>query len=291
VTLTVLPLSYNPITESSPASERFWVMKAQAATHFDMILMGDSRVYRGLSPQAMETVLQDTHILNFGFSGGGLNPEMFSAAEARLDPKSRHQSIVLGVSPLTLTPRAASNDHFLQEMHRSPDYVAFHLYWMPLVNFFEPFHLNNLTKTLPHSNDLQTQVGYYLEFHDDGWVASWTLPESPDSALPSYHDIFSSTQVNAGIVADVLNQTRQWTAHGIAVYAYRPPTSQAMLELENRLSGFDEAGFTRQFEASGGVWYSIPLAPYHSYDGSHLVKQSAVKLSEDLATLIKNSRQ
>ncbi len=284
--VTILPQSYNPIYETNPVSERFWVMKAQAPTHFDMLLMGDSRVYRGLSPQAMESVLQGARILNYGFSGGSLNPEMYAAAEARLDPASPHKSIVFGVSPLTLTPMAESNNHFLQEMGRPADYVFLHLYWRPVVDLFAPLNLDYLDK--PTSNhSLQDQEGYYLEFHDDGWVASWTIPEYPDSAIWSYQQIFSSTQVNSGLIQDLLDQTRLWTAHGIKVYAYRPPSSQAMVDLENRMSGFDEAAFSRAFVAAGGIWFTIPLAPYHSYDGSHLAKQSAIQLSLDLAKQIK----
>jgi hypothetical protein len=288
VAVTVLPLSYNPIFESNPVSERFWVMKAQAPTHFDMIAMGDSRIYRGLSPQAMQTILQGQRILNFGFSGGGLNPEMYSAAELRLDSNSHQKSILFGVSPQTLCPRTEANDHFLQEMRRPPDYIFLHLYWMPLVNLFEPVHLSDLSNPV-FQDKSQDQEGYYLEFHDDGWVASWTIPEYPDSQIDSYRSIFSTTQVSPRLVQDLLDQTQQWVAQGIKVYAYRPPTSQAMADLENQVSGFDEIDFSARFEAAGGVWFSIPLALYHSYDGSHLVKASAVQLSVDIARLIKQS--
>jgi hypothetical protein len=67
----ILPFSYDPMHTTGAVSERFWVMKAQGMSRYDMILMGDSRVYRGLSPQAMEEVLPGERILNFGFSGGG----------------------------------------------------------------------------------------------------------------------------------------------------------------------------------------------------------------------------
>jgi hypothetical protein len=283
--VTVLPLYYNPIAETSPVSERFWVLKAQAPTHFDLVAMGDSRVYRGISPEAMKVVLKDRTILNFGFSSGGLNPEMYAAAEGRLDPASRHKAILFGVSPQTLCPRTESNDHFMQEMNRPPDYVFLHLYWLPLVSGLEPLNLSAWGQ--PPASD--TQEGYYLEFHDDGWVASWTVPEVPDSQIESYREIFSTTQVSPRLVQALLDQTRQWVSQGIRVYAYRPPTSQAMADLENQQSGFNEAQFAAQFKAAGGTWFSIPLAPYHSYDGSHLVKASAVKLSLDIAGLIKQS--
>lgn len=87
-----------------------------------------------------------------------------------------------------------------------------------------------------------------------------------------------------------MDQTRQWTAQGIRVYAFRVPSSLAMVALEDQMSGFDEATFVEQFKAAGGIWFSIPLEPYHSYDGSHLTKQAALQLSADLARLIKQQR-
>jgi hypothetical protein len=53
--------------------DAFWSNKANADAIYDIILMGDSRIYRGLSPEEMATILEDYRILNFGFSAGGLN--------------------------------------------------------------------------------------------------------------------------------------------------------------------------------------------------------------------------
>ena len=284
--VTVLPLSYNPIQETGMASERFWVLKAQGTAHYDMLLMGDSRVYRGLSPQAMETILPGVRILNYGFSGGGLNAEMYAAAQERLDTHSPMQNIVLGITPLTLTPRAESNEHFQQEMERPPDYVFLHLYWMPLLSSLAPISVQDLTGAVETQNTLPNRQGYHLEFHDDGWVASYTVPENPLSELPSYREIFSQTQVSPRLVQELVDQTRQWTQRGIRVYAFRVPSSPGMVALENQLSGFNEAALVKAFEDAGGIWFSIPLTPYHSYDGSHLAKPSAEALSIDLAKLI-----
>jgi hypothetical protein len=285
--VTVVPLSYDPTHQAGTASERFWVLKAQGTARYDVILMGDSRVYRGLSPQAMETILPGTHILNYGFSGGGLNAEMYAAAEQRLDPRSSKKSIVLGITPLTLTSRAERNDHFQQEMQRPPDYVFMHLYWMPLLNSLAPLGEQDFTSAFSAQNTRPNQQGYYLEFHDDGWVASFTIPEDPLSALPSYREIFSQTPVSPRLVQELVEQTRQWTQRGIQVFAFRVPSSQAMVDLENQMSGFDEAALVKAFEDAGGIWFPMPLAPYHSYDGSHLAKSAAEAFSIDLAKLIK----
>src|SRR5512146_2424266 len=110
----VLPTSADQARQGGAAGERFWVLKTHGKAKYDLILMGDSRVYRGLSPASMESVLTGYRIFNFGYSGGGLDRLMYAAAEKRLDPKSDRPSIVFGVTPLALTPYAARNEHYLQ---------------------------------------------------------------------------------------------------------------------------------------------------------------------------------
>jgi hypothetical protein len=287
--VVVLPIDVDQVAQSGAVGEQFWVLKTHGRARFDMVLMGDSRVYRGLSPQAMESILSGTRILNFGYSGGGLDPVMYAAADGKLDPGSDHKSIVFGVTPLTLTPYAARNQHYLQELSRPADYVYLRLYWLPLVHSLETLDVSDLTRAV-HASPSQTQAGYYQEFHNDGWIASWTIPEDPYRTLPSFRDIFSQTPVSQSLVQELMDQTRTWVAAGIRVYAFRVPSSPAMVALEDQISGFDEAAFVAQFQAAGGIWFSIPLEPYHSYDGSHLTKQSALQLSIDLANLIKQVR-
>ena len=69
-------------------------------TRFDMILMGDSRVYRGLSPEAMKSVLSDYRIFNFGYSGGGLDPVMYRRQNAGLIPTADIRASFLALLPL-----------------------------------------------------------------------------------------------------------------------------------------------------------------------------------------------
>ena len=71
------------------------------------------------------------------------------------------------------------------------------------------------------------------------------------------------------------------------MFGFRVPSTEKMVALENEISGFDEAAFIEGFKAAGGIWFDIPLEPYHTYDGAHLVKPSAIRLSLDLAEMIK----
>jgi hypothetical protein len=102
---------------------------------------------------------------------------------------------------------------------------------------------------------------------------------------------FRENQVSQDTIGRVLEAARRWSEQGIEVYAFRPPAAPALDRLEDRESGFDERAFARAFEAAGGTWLDPGPADYESYDGSHLDRHSAVKLSKRLALKIAAARQ
>lgn len=64
-TLLVIGLSFIfPKNEEKYKSELFWSRKTFAPKKYDVVLMGDSRVYRGLSPKKMVSNLPGMKILN-----------------------------------------------------------------------------------------------------------------------------------------------------------------------------------------------------------------------------------
>jgi hypothetical protein len=268
------------------AGRRFWVLKTRGETLYDMILLGDSRVYRGVSPQKMETILKGYRIFNYGYSAGGLNNVIYQAAERRLDPASKKKTIILGVTPASLRLSSAQNAQYMEELNRPYDEVLLYRYFLPVVDFFSPVSPQYVIDTLSNMTQAAEKgdnEGYFVEFYDDGWVASWLIPEDPNRLLPHFNDMFQKTKVDNGLIEDLYEQTRAWRDEGISVFAFRVPSSVQMVELENKLSGFDEAAFADGFENAGGIWIDIPTEPYHSFDGSHLEKQSAIQLSLDLA--------
>jgi hypothetical protein len=88
---------------------RFWVVKTHIQKNFDIVLLGDSRVYRGISPFTMEQILTGFRIFNFGYSSGGLNKYMYEEANKKIDQNSCVKSIVFGISPNSLTSSTAQN--------------------------------------------------------------------------------------------------------------------------------------------------------------------------------------
>jgi hypothetical protein len=250
-----------------------------------MLILGDSRAFRGVSPTAMHTVLPNLKIVNFAYLLGGLNPLMYKEAERRLDPASSSKTLVLAVTPHSLTPAAAANQHFLEERNRPREdiYQRVYLHW-----FMELFNPLTPGEILDAILDKQTKPAemYFQEPHDDGWVASWVVPEDASKQLRFYREIFTKERVSADLVHALVEQTRRWTASGIRVYGVRPPTTEEMVSLEDTMSGFDEQDFVRQFTDAGGIWLTFASDRYHTYDGSHLNKESALRFSMDLGKAI-----
>ncbi len=65
----------------------------------------------------------------------------------------------------------------------------------------------------------------------------------------------------------------------ISIIAFRPPSSIAMRNLEDSISGFDEEYIKRELEDMGVQWLDFREGDFNSYDGSHLHFESAKKLS------------
>jgi len=268
------------LVSTGVTEERFWVMKARLPPSFDLVLAGDSRVYRGLSPAAMREVLKGRRIANFGFPGCGLTRPYLEAASALLDPGSQAPAIVVGVTPHSLTPHAARDNGFLAEKKRPWMQANMRMYLAPVERTFAPIDPNTSLKVWLHPEEFG-YGRYFEDFHEDGWVASRHEPERPDQALGEYRRVLEP--VSADILDELFDHVRRWNSAGRRVFGFRPPTSDAMAGLEVSMTRFDEARFVEGFEHAGGVWLR-PEAAYHSYDGSHLREDSAIQLSRDLAT-------
>jgi hypothetical protein len=137
--------------------------------------MGDSRVYRGISPAEIEKGIPSMKVINFGFSAGGLNSLLFAEAEKRLtENKGEPRMIVLGITPYSLTEDTINNEQFLEEKARSWDYTFSRLYLAPFLEFFQQRNVTNIFGALLDTP--QSCVGYYQNYFDDGFVASWQIP-------------------------------------------------------------------------------------------------------------------
>ena len=265
--------------------ETFWAQKLLWQPEFDAVVAGDSRVYRGVSPGAMETQLPGMRIANFGFSACALTRPYLEATEALLDPHSPRPTIILGVTANTLTPVAAKENGFLK-LRKMRRFELLQLASLDrLLFFFNPYDLEEVQNLFR-----KDKTGYTLVWHPDGWVESRKVPEDPMEAVRVYRRQAKrdrwQARVSDQLVQELLRTVRAWRQRGIVVYGFRPPTPQAMVDVETTWMGFDEAAFVARFREAGGVWLPFDAEQYHSYDGSHLRDDAAVAFSKDLARSI-----
>lgn len=268
--------------ERKSQESTFWEHKVhhQQPHSHDIVMLGDSRLYRGIDPASMQEILPHASILNFGFSSGGLNPEIYNIATNFINPNGQ-KAIILSVTPLTLTPTTLNNTHYHSIKSAQPT----HPMAKNISIFFRRLDISAIKRHLQNSPVRHSRAQY--SYFANGWIASDMSPPNPEHALRSYRTVFKNNQVDETLISALLQQTQHWVAQGITVYAFTPYVPPAMQEIETQTSGFNAPDFIKRFTAAGGQWLDIQ-GEYTSYDGSHLNSTSARRFSRALATQIKD---
>ncbi|RIV72570.1 hypothetical protein [Flagellimonas aequoris] len=268
--------AYKPKPISSTIQkEKFWADKTHSNSKYNVIFIGDSRLYRGIDPRTVSKTLKGLKVLNFGYSSGGHNEVIFNEISQRFVESDKTRAVVLVLSPYSLTPKAQENSHFNQEKERNKKDVFNRRYIAPFFDFFDPVKPSEIFQ----SND--TIQGYHEIFRPDGWVESYKIPSNPEYALKVYVNDFRDNKVSQDVLDKVYDQVKEWKKQGIQVFAFRMPTTQAMERLEDSISGYKENEIRMNFEKAGGEWINIDdRYGYESYDGSHLERKSAIRFSD-----------
>ncbi len=260
-----------------------FVHKVFTKQKYDIIIAGDSRIYRGISAEIIGDKLH-LSALNLGFSSGGHSKLLFDLIDKHLNNNSPNKIIILGITPASLTDRAAENGHIKRILNRKKEEVLEYEYLFPIKLFFAPTTPYRIRKKLRNkpSND------YRQEFHtDDGWIASWYDSPIPYRALKSYKDKFIKMKPENEIIQALYKKVSEWKSKGIKVYGFFVPSSKNMNELEKVVADFNSDKFLKGFLNAGGYWINIENQ-YSSFDGSHLEKESAIRLSKEIAQKISN---
>jgi hypothetical protein len=188
--------------------------------------------------------------------------------------------MVLGVSANCITDYTQKNEQFWQEKKRHPEDIFERLYLDGILYHFSATSPEGLREYLKK----KTTTAYYRnEYHSSGYVESEKFPVDTMEAIPSYTDDFTHFKVEERIVDDLIKQVKEWSNKGITVVGFRPPTTIPMRTLEDTMGLYNEAVISSRFNEAGGHWININPNQYKTYDGSHLDKESAVRLSEELA--------
>lgn len=261
---------------STSARDSFWTDKTFNEGKYQLVICGDSRVYRGVSAE----IVQESSGLstyNFGYSSGSFSQQMLDHSYARLDKEGR-AVMLLGITPHSLTKSAAEDVQFKLESDRST---------------FEVWKRKNLVKPLSYFDPIKPSEVFGLAGNFDkpdvlGWMPNEGMVVDTAKGLEHYKKVFIDNPIDEKIYNNLLEFIQKVTAEGIEVYAFRPPTMVSMEVLEDEITGFDVIEVQADIEAAGGKWIPMNSALYQTYDGSHLQEASAIQLSELLGKSLAN---
>lgn len=275
-----------PKNKEKYLGDRFWAKKTFAPAIYDVVIIGDSRTYRGVSPAIISEYLPEKKILNFAYSNGGLNNFVFAEAEKKLSKNNNKKFIIIGITANTLSGFTRNNEQLILEKSRPREDVLERIYFNGILNHFSsvtPEQVINLLKNKPVPN-------YYRNrYYPDGYVESDKFPKDTMEAIPSYYDDFTKYKVDHLYIEELSDQVRKWNEKGIMVVGYCPPVSYPMKELEKTMGLFDYEFIKSEFIKNGGKWIDLNSNEYKTYDGSHLERESAEKLSKVIADYIKKT--
>lgn len=283
IALILVMGSLRPKTTSGMYEKKYWATKITWQNYADIVITGDSRVLGGISPCTMREVLPDRFIVNYAFASNLYDAKYLDAVERVLKKSSDKRTIILGITPHSLTEDSEITGQFLALKSLSRQDIFIDMHFASIFSFFEYMSFRDaLLGIFPNMARSNT----HKELFEDGWLAYSKKPPGKKKELGNYIGIYERCQVTQEMIDNVLEYVTKWAESQIKVYGFLMPTCKEMFELEEELSGLNLSEFKRAFRNSGGVWIDIDPAAYDSFDGSHLQRESAVELSKLLALKI-----
>lgn len=268
--------------------DRFWLNKTYCDPEFDVVLIGDSRVNNGLSPLHMEKLLTGMKVVNLGYNGLILEKEIIALAESKISPLSKQPIIIIGVSPGSFLETNDRNGLFKEFVAKGE---TEHL----IINLFGPAMkwLSAVTKSITF-DDFSKRHGLegrlIKEYTNTGWMSIEAENVSEDEVLKIVKDEIHQNKREQFISEELFNETIGVTSmlikKGFKIFVIRMPQHPLYEQFENNINNFNESHVRSQFEIAGAIWLDIDKSLYKTYDGVHLKKSSAERLSHEISVLI-----
>lgn len=262
---------------SQMSMDTFWANKISNSKKYDIVFIGDSRIYRGINPTIISQIT-NSKTVNYGFSAAGLDSNLIFSGIRQLK-KDGKNIVVFGITPSSFTNEASKNEHLksLEKISTKDLWIRKNIY--PYLSFFDSYNLSEIKKAI--KNESYSQV-----CQADGFIYSNKFPVDSLAALQDYSDYFKRTSISESQQIKFLNLLKELNVRGIKCFAFRVPVSSPMSKLESQY--FDFEAFKIKLESIGTHWISVPQNGFISYDGSHLDGPSANKLSSILGDSILN---
>lgn len=267
-----------PKLPSSPMiKDSFWANKVLQKSIYDIVVVGDSRIYRGINTRILEKRL-NLKAYNFGFSSAGLDSLLLTDASKLLDSNGA-KILIIGLSPNSFMESSLKNTHLLtwRKKDKKDLYVKHYIY--PYLNIFNSYSISDIYKQIKNES-------YYENFDiEKGFVASHKQPIDSTSAIDAYKKQFKEEQYSLEAEIAFIRILTQFKKQGYTIYIIRVPVSTEMYQLE-QIYFQTELQLKEQLSISGIEFIELNHISIKTYDGSHLEWQSANKISEILASKI-----
>lgn len=262
-----------PFQESnSEVRKAFWTKKTYAKNNYDVIACGDSRIYRGISPDLMNELPKGLNFLNLGYSSAGLSEEYLDFVVSKFKSDATQKILVVGVSPNSLLREAQKNEQLASFQNQGVFATFRYTYLSPILQNFAPYKPLQLITQEPKN--------YQETFDESGWVKSDQLRPDSTHALKIYEKMLSESTLEKELLDKTINKLIEIQESGVQIFAIRMPTTQAMEQLEDRLLNYDEKMVKTPLVEKGIIWMSFDEENFISYDGSHLDSESSLRISK-----------
>jgi len=278
----VLKLVMQPPLVNTELRTEFWLNKTHAAEKFNIVVGGDSRIYRGFSIEDMENEVDELSGINLGYSSAGFSKKYVDFMVGRL-AADRPRILVFGLSANAFTDESNKNESLdqYQAVHGFDLYKG--LYLSRYLKYFAPYKISDLKNAFY----LDTVGVVQEKFYPNGWTSSDLTPSSDSVAFEIYTKIFTKDKVNDSIVTAFLHQVDSLQKTGIQIIAFRTPTNDPMTAIEDSLSGLRFTDLATHFQENNMTWIDFKNSDFRTYDGSHLDSKSARKLGKSVGETIK----
>jgi len=254
----------------------------------DVVLVGDSALGWGLHPEVIEDELHGAYrVVNFGYLNISLlNDAYMAGAEAVLDPRTPHRTMIVGITSSNVSLLSAQNHRFEREARdiaaarRAGHPPSVDLDWHDELDLrLRPRGLCGLLWNLCSSGSRQP-IGYnghlpvFTSWHDE----TARIPEEIDTLSPE-EPVYDERTVEP-----LFRRIHELHQRGIDVIAYVAPDLPAIAAVSGP-RGYDPAWYERQLRGAGAVVVAYP-PDLTTFDGVHLDPPSARRFSHALGRVV-----
>jgi len=277
VGLIVATVLFRPDLHNPADDLSFFRMKLDWRDAADVVVLGNSQVYRGFDPEAFAGQCRSVKALNFGFSGVLLRPSYVQASLPVLRANGP-KVLLVGINPLQFKDEKFSDGFIDTQRHDK----QFRLPWR-FEAWLQPLmaRLRSLEQPLPADRRV------YWQYNSDGFVAS----DAPGMVIrPSryqrYANDYVSRPFSKSMYDGLLSQLVAIQRDGYQVLVFSTYSSTPFELIDARMSGLDDARLAADLHRLGLAYLPVAVDGLRSYDGTHLDAPSAAEFSRRLGRVV-----